>query len=134
MNMDDKEIKGRAEAEVNRITELLIDAGISERRIKLLNPVIVNTAWMKAKLDDAREAVKNSQIVIAYDNGGNQKGIRINPLFTGYENLWKSYLTGLDRIMSALPPEKSHEIVEEAEKTEPSTVLSLVRQRKKKEA
>lgn len=132
--MDDKEIKGRADAEVNRITELLIDAGISERRIKLLNPVIVNTAWMKAKLDDAREAVKNSQIVIAYDNGGNQKGIRINPLFTGYEALWKSYLTGLDRIMSALPPEKSHEIVEEAEKMEPSTVLSLVRKRKKKEA
>lgn len=132
--MDDKEIKGRAEAEVNRITELLIDAGISERRIKLLNPVIVNTAWMKAKLDDAREAVKNSQIVITYDNGGNQKGIRINPLFTGYEALWKSYLTGLDRIISVLPPEKSHEIVEEAEKTEPSTVLSLVRQRKKKEA
>lgn len=132
--MDDKEIKGRAEAEVNRITELLIDAGISERRIKLLNPVIVNTAWMKAKLDDAREAVKNSQIVITYDNGGGQKGIRENPLFKGYENLWKSYLTGLDMIMSALPPEKSHEIVEEAEKTEPSTVLSLVRKRKKKEA
>jgi hypothetical protein len=132
--MDDKEIKGRAEAEVNRITELLIDAGISERRIKLLNPAIVNTAWMKAKLDDAREAVKNSQIVIAYDNGGGQKGIRENPLFKGYESLWKSYLAGLDRIMSALPEEKSHEIVEEAEKTEPSTVLSLVRKRKKKEA
>jgi hypothetical protein len=48
--------------------------------------------------------------------------------------LWKSYLAGLDRIMSALPEEKSHEIVEEAEKTEPSTVLSLVRKRKKKEA
>lgn len=132
--MNETEIKARAEEEQKRITELLTEVGISDKRMKLLEPIILNTAWMKAKLDDSREAIKNSQIVIAYDNGGNQKGIRINPLFTGYEALWKSYLTGLDRIMSALPPEKSHEIVEEAEKTEPSTVLSLVRQRKKKEA
>ena len=130
----EKEIKNRADAEAKRIIDLLTDAGISDRRIKLLMPVIVNTSWMKAKLDDAREAIKNSNIVISYDNGGGQKGIRENPLFKGYGGLWKSYLTGLDRIMSALPPEKSHEIVEEAEKTEPSTVLSLVRKRKKKEA
>lgn len=130
--MDDKEIKGRAEAEVNRITELLIDAGISERRIKLLNPVIVNTAWMKAKLDDAREAVKNSQIVIAYDNGGNQKGIRINPLFTGYEALWKSYMQGMSKIVECLPQEQ---IKQEAEKVvETKSVLELVRGKHKKEA
>lgn len=132
--MDDMEIKARAEKEQNRINDLLSDAGISDRRMKILKPIILNTAWMKAKLDDAMEAIKNSNIVITYDNGGGQKGIRENPLFKGYESLWKSYLTGLDRIMSALPPEKSHEIVEEAEKTEPSTVLSLVRKRKKKEA
>ena len=131
--MNDIEIKARAEEEQNRILDLLTDAGISDKRKRLLEPVILNTAWMKAKLDDSREAIKNSGVVIAYDNGGGQKGIRENPLYKGYENLWKSYLTGLDRIMSALPPEKSHEIVEEAEKTEPSTVLSLVRKRKKKE-
>ena len=132
--MNETEIKARAEEEQNRITKLLVEVGVSDKRMKLLEPTILNTAWMKAKLDDAREAIKNSNIVISYDNGGGQKGIRENPLFKGYEGLWKSYLTGLDRIMSALPPEKSHEIVEEAEKTEPSTVLSLVRKRKKKEA
>lgn len=132
--MNETEIKARAEEEQNRITDLLSEVGISDKRMKLLEPIILNTAWMKAKLDDAREAIKNSNIVISYDNGGGQKGIRENPLFKGYESLWKSYLAGLDRIMSALPEEKSREIVEEAEKTEPSTVLSLVRQRKKKEA
>lgn len=130
--MDDKEIKGRAEAEVNRITELLIDAGISERRIKLLNPVIVNTAWMKAKLDDAREAVKNSQIVITYDNGGGQKGIRENPLFKGYESLWKAYMQGMSKIVECLPQE---EIKQEAERVETTkSVLELVRGKHKKEA
>ena len=132
--MNETEIKARAEEEQNRIIELLNEVGISAKKMKLLEPIVLNTAWMKVKLDDAREAIKNSNIVISYDNGGGQKGIRENPLFKGYENLWKSYLTGLDSIMSALPPEKSHEIVEEAEKTEPSTVLSLVRKRKKKEA
>lgn len=132
--MNDIEIKARAEEEQNRIIDLLNEVGISAKKMKLLEPIILNTAWMKAKLDDAREAIKNSNIVISYDNGGGQKGIRENPLFKGYESLWKSYLTGLDRIMSELPPEKSHEIVEEAEKAEPSTVLSLVRKRKKKEA
>lgn len=132
--MNEIELKARADEEQNRITDLLSEVGISDKRMKLLEPIILNTAWMKAKLDDAREAIKNSNIVISYDNGGGQKGIRENPLFKGYESLWKSYLAGLDRIMSALPPEKSHEIVEEAEKTEPATVLSLVRKRKKKEA
>jgi len=130
--MDDKEIKGRADAEVNRITELLIDAGISERRIKLLNPVIVNTAWMKAKLDDAREAVKNSQIVIAYDNGGNQKGIRINPLFTGYEALWKSYMSGMTKILECLPDEKIEAETKVVEN--PKSMLEIVRNKHKKDA
>lgn len=132
--MNETEIKARAEEEQDRIIEILNSAGVSDKRMRTLEPVILNTAWMKAKLDDSREAIKNSGVVIAYDNGGGQKGIRENPLFKGYESLWKSYLAGLDRIMSALPEEKSREIVEEAEKTEPSTVLSLVRQRKKKEA
>ena len=131
--MNETEIKARAEEEQDRIIEILNSAGVSDKRMRTLEPVILNTSWMKAKLDDAREAIKNSNIVISYDNGGGQKGIRENPLFKGYESLWKSYLAGLDRIMSALPEEKSREIVEEAEKTEPSTVLSLVRQRKKKE-
>ena len=129
--MDDKEIKGRADAEVNRITELLIDAGISERRIKLLNPVIVNTAWMKAKLDDAREAVKNSQIVITYDNGGGQKGIRENPLFKGYESLWRSYMAGMAKILDSLPQEQIEQAVE-IEK--PATMLELVRSKHRKNA
>lgn len=131
--MNDVEIKERAEAEQNRINEILKEVGISERRMKLLAPVILNTAWMKAKLDDAREAIKNSQIVISYDNGGGQKGIRENPLFKGYEALWKSYMTGMNRILDALPPEiiKEETTPEEAA---PRTVLELVRAKHIKEA
>lgn len=130
--MDEKEIKQRAEEEAKRLTNILIDAGVSERRMNTLAPVITNTAWMKAKLDDAREAIKNSQIVISYDNGGGQKGIRENPLFKGYESLWKSYIQGVDRILAALPADAVQIREEELEK--PKTMLELVRNKHKKEA
>ena len=130
--MNETEIKARAEEERNRMTELLDGAGISEKRMKLLEPVILNTAWMRAKLDDAREAIKNSNIVVAYDNGGGQKGIRENPLFKGYENLWRSYMAGMSKIIDCLPDEIA--TVESEVVDKPKTVLELVRNRHGKEA
>lgn len=129
--MNETEIKARAEEEQNRILELLQDIGISEKRQKLLEPIILNTAWMKAKLDDAREAIKNSNIVIAYDNGGGQKGIRENPLFKGYESLWRSYMAGMGKILDSLPQEQIENAVE-IEK--PATMLELVRKKHRKDA
>lgn len=130
--MDDIEIKERAEEEQSRLTEILKDAGVSEKRMRALEPIILNTAWMKAKLDDAREAIKNSNIVIAYDNGGGQKGIRENPLFKGYENLWRSYMAGMSKIIDCLPDEIA--TVESEVVDKPKTVLELVRNRHGKEA
>lgn len=115
----------RAEAEKKRLNDLLAGAGISERRIKVLRPVIENTAWMKVKLDDARETIKNSQVAIPYDNGGGQKGIRENPIFKGYEALWKSYMLGMNRIIDCLPAEQIQTEIKEMEK--PKTMLELVR-------
>ena len=120
------------EIEKQRLTSLLFDCGVSENRIKLLSTVIENTAWMKAKLDDAREQIKNTSVVIPYDNGGGQKGIRENPLFKGYESLWKSYMTGMCRLLDYVPKQV---IDEEAEKIDtPRTVLELVRNKHRKEA
>jgi hypothetical protein len=130
--MDELEIKARAESEQNRIINLLTDAGISDKRMKLLEPVIANTAWMKAKLNDAREAIKNSNIVISYDNGGGQKGIRENPLFKGYEALWKSYMIGMNKILDSLPPEAVQ--TEITEESKPQNVLSIIRAKHREEA
>lgn len=130
--MNNIEIKARAEKEQNRINDLLSDAGISDRRMKILKPIILNTAWMKAKLDDAMEAIKNSNIVIAYDNGGGQKGIRENPLFKGYEALWKSYILGMNKILDSLPPEAVQ--TEITEESKPQNVLSIIRAKHREEA
>lgn len=120
------------EEEKQRLISLLFSCNVSESNVCLLDAVIENTAWMKAKLDETRDLIHNSGVAIPYDNGGGQTGIRENPLFKGYINLWKSYMAGMNVIMAALP----HEVVErEAEDIEePKTILQLVREKHRKEA
>ena len=121
-------------SEKTRIKRLLKETGTSDARMKMLEPVIENVAWMKIKLDQAREKIKASGIVMPYDNGGGQTGIRENPAFKGYEALWKSYMAGMSKLLEAMPPE----VIEAEEETEkeqaPVTVLELIRTKHKKEA
>ena len=121
-------------SEKTRIKRLLKESGTSDARMKMLEPVIENVAWMKIKLDQAREKIKASGIVMPYDNGGGQTGIRENPAFKGYEALWKSYMAGMSKLLEAIPPE----VIEAEEETEkeqaPVTVLELIRTKHKKEA
>lgn len=130
--MEKNELNNLVLQEIDRLQKLLIDTGISDKRIKALQTVIENTAWMKVKLDDAREAVKNSNVVIPYDNGGGQKGLRENPLFKGYESLWKSYMSGMTKILDCFPSEQIQKETETVES--PKTVLELVRNKHRKEA
>lgn len=122
----------QAQAEIERLKDLLLEFNIDKKRIKLLKPVIENTAWMKVKLDEAREVVRESSVVISYDNGGGQKGIRENPIFKGYEALWKSYMSGMNVLINALPPEIAKE--EQVKVAETRTMLEVVRDRHKKQA
>lgn len=131
--MDGNELKAQAEAEKTRLNEVLRAANVSEARRRALQPVIENTAWMRAKLEDARANIKNSSVAIPYDNGGGQTGIRENPLFRGYNALWKSYMLGMGRILDALPAE-AKTAAEPDEEEKPQTVLTMIRAKHGKEA
>lgn len=133
-NPSELKLRKIADKERRRITKLLKEANIKEYRIKMLEPVIENTAWMKAKLDDAREQIRGSSIAIPYNNGGGQKGIRENPLFKGYENLWRCYIAGMTKILDAMPPEAIQTEMKKEEPQAPATILELVRAKHKKEA
>ena len=124
------DIETTAKEEGQRLKTLLFSYGISEKRIDMLGSVIENTAWMKAKLDDAREQIQNTSVAIPYDNGGGQKGIRENPLFKGYSNLWKSYMSGMNTIMSLLPRDIAQAEADLIEK--PKTMLDVVRDKHRK--
>lgn len=120
------EITAKTDNEQNRIIDLLSSANVPEETAEALRPIIENLAWMKSKLDDARETIKNSQVAIPYDNGGGQRGIRENPLFKGYEALWKSYLAGMEKILAVLPAAVTEEIVRAPEPDAPKNVLELI--------
>ena len=131
-NMEDiqENLEKRAAQERERITRILKEADVSERRISALKPVIENVSWMRAKLDDSRQLIKHSNIVVPYDNGGGQKGIRENPAFKGYEALWKAYMQGMNRILDTLPPEQIQEAA--VPDIRPQTVLDTIRNKHNK--
>ena len=120
--------------EQRKISREIKKAQISEHKMKVIEPVVLNAAFMKVKLDEAREQIKHETITVEYDNGGGQKGIRENPVFKAYEALWKSYMLGMDKILGIIPEEQRQELEEQAEQVKPQTVLDFVRDKKKDSA
>ena len=53
---------------------------------------------MEAKLAETRREMGQTKLVIAYDNGGGQTGIRKNPVYEAYNALLRSYLSALDQL------------------------------------
>ncbi len=129
--MAEKTTKDRAKYEKNRIVRLMRAAGASEETIKLLQPVIQNTASLKAKLDDAQEEIQEAPLTIEWDNGGGQSGVKENPVFRTYESMWKAYMSGMKTILGYVP-----ELGTESKKKEDKStnVLQLVRDKHVKKA
>lgn len=113
----------RVKQEADRLRGIVGE--VSDRQRSVLDPVIDNVAWMKVKLEDTREEIKDAPVTIEYDNGGGQTGVRENPMFKGYESLWRSYVSGLGKIMDALPDEADIDLMDTEHN--PKTVLEMVR-------
>ncbi len=114
-------------AEYKRLEALLKGAGVPEKKREALAPLMQNMAWQKAKLDEAREEMKDERLIDSYDNGGGQSGTRENPFFKSYLNLWRGYLAGLEKFTSYLP-----EDMQEEQKQVGLTLIDQVKQMKKK--
>ena len=54
--------------------------------------------FMAGKLKEARGAMKDEDLIIPYDNGGGQMGIRENPHFTAFEKLMTTYTKSLRQL------------------------------------
>ena len=110
--MEELTIDQRAKKEQTKLKSVLNSYKVNKQKMKVLMPIIENVAWMKVKLEDARDLIRDADIVVEYDNGGGQRGIRENTLVKGYESLWKSYISGMNQIMDVLPEEKAKEAEE----------------------
>lgn len=125
------EMQERVDKEKRRLTRMLRTGKTDPELVKALRPIIDNTAWMHVKLEDARAAIRNTQVAIPYDNGGGQKGIRENPAFHGYESLWKSYMLGMGRLLDSIPPKSAEDEKKKLADEAPGTVLDLVMARRR---
>lgn len=116
--------------EQRKILREIKKTNISEHKMKVIEPVVINSAFMKVKLDEARNQIEDEPITVEYDNGGGQKGVRENPVFKAYEALWKAYMIGIDKILNVIPEEQQTALIAEADTIKPQTVLEMVREKK----
>lgn len=121
-NMNTKKIK----QEHDRLTALLVKAGVPKQKQDALEPVIDNISWQRVKLDDTRKEMKTASVVCEYNNGGGQSGIRENPIFKSYINLWRAYMIGLEKFTSYLPKDLQEEATNEG-----LTMLEKVKEMKR---
>lgn len=121
--MDVKSLKN----EKNRLKRTLKKAQVPNTKIEALEPVIDNIAYLRLKLDEVRQQMQDESIVCSYDNGGGQEGTRQNPIFKAYEDLYKSYMTGLKTYLEAIPKDLQEEV-----KQEKTTLAKVISMKKKK--
>ena len=115
--------------EHERLNALLDKANVPQQNRAVLAPVIDNMAWQRIKLDETRVEMQNASVVCDYDNGGGQTGVRENPIFKAYINLWRAYMLGLEKFTSYLPKELQDEA-----QGDMINVLDQVRQMKRARA
>lgn len=75
-----------------------VDARIRPQATVLAEQVI----FMAKKLKESKAGLKDQAIVIPYDNGGGQTGIRENPAFTAYEKLLATYTRSLTALRDVI--------------------------------
>lgn len=57
-----------------------------------------SVVFMADKLKESRKAMAKEPLVIDYDNGGGQKGIRENPHYVAFEHLMTTYTKSLKQL------------------------------------
>lgn len=88
------EVKATAEQK-SKAAELVAGVRVlHDEALELAESVL----FMAAKLKEAREQMKNEPLIIDYDNGGGQKGIRENPHYTAFEHLMTTYTKSLRQL------------------------------------
>ena len=83
-----------------------VDSRIRPQATVLAEQVI----FMSKKLKESKADLKDQAIVIPYDNGGGQTGIRENPAFTAYEKLLATYTKSLTALRDVIGNDAPREL------------------------
>lgn len=90
---------------------------LPENKLKLLEPLIQNAAFMKATLEDLQDIINEEGMTDEYKNGANQFGKKISANIQAYNSLAKNYTNVIDKLEKNLPAEtkgsKLSELIDE---------------------
>ncbi len=77
-------------------------ASVPEQVRPFVAELAENVIFMHDKLIETRKGLVKQTLVIPYDNGGGQTGIRENPAFKAYQTMLASYRKALEELSSTL--------------------------------
>lgn len=105
---------------------------IPQERHEVAERYAAEMRWMDQKLDAARLLINEAPIVIPYDNGGGQSGIRANPAYSEYEKLFKTWDAAARSLtaMAAVDRPAGGDADADAPTDNKAEVLQLVRDRR----
>jgi len=99
----DDEIKD----EVRRLARLF--AKIDNQHKKFVSPLIGRVAFLTVSLQALEEQLKNEGLVIEFDNGGNQTGVRSHPAAILHVNYTKNLALVMKQLAGYLPESEGQE-------------------------
>ena len=92
----------RVDSELRKLREITKGAIPDEKR-KAVMLLLANLAFLKVKLDDARNDLLYEDIFTEYDNGGGQSGLREHPGFSAYNKLFTTFSRGVKQLTDMMP-------------------------------
>lgn len=95
-------IQSRYQSELKKLQRLTKDSIPDEKRNAVL-PLMSNIAFLKVKLDQARNELMGESIFTEYNNGGGQSGVREHPGFSAYNRLFITFSRGIKQITDLMP-------------------------------
>ena len=113
--------------ERKRLYGILAEAGVPKQNQDSMSALIDNMAFLRVRLDEIRAEIEGCELVVPFNNGGGQKGIRINPSIKLYSDLFKLYITAFKEFSASIPKDLQAEIVGREK-----TVLDVVKGMKMK--
>ena len=98
---DKSEKDKRIDREIRRIKLFLKE--LPDERVKTVDSLIRNAAFMTITLEDLQESMKVNGVITEYQNGENQWGTKKSPEIEIYNVMIKNYMALMKQITDLLP-------------------------------
>lgn len=95
-----------------RLSKALRQMGMDEDMLALCAELISNVGFLEDELWNARCDLMDAPIVVEYDNGGGQAGLRKHPGLEAYTRLYQQYLQGIRTLIEKLPVARTADLVD----------------------